>query len=140
MVNEVTLIGRLGGDPEVRFLQDGKAVANFSMVTSESWTDKSGEKQEKAEWHKIVVWGKTAENCGKYIGKGSQVYVRGTIRNKTWEDADGNKKYSVEIEAREVKFLTFKSDDTAEGSTEKPTSSQKVDDTPMSFNDDDIPF
>lgn len=107
MVNRVTLIGNLGRDPEVRFTADGKAVCKFSVATSEKWTDKAGEKQERTEWHNIVVWGPQAENCGKYLAKGRQVFVEGSIRNRSYDDKNGEKKYKyiTEIIARDVRFL-----------------------------------
>ena len=86
-MNKVILIGNLGKDPEIRYTPSGTAVANFSIATSESWTDKeSGEKRERTEWHRIVAWGKLAEICGEYLHKGKQVYVEGRIQTRDWED------------------------------------------------------
>ena len=104
-VNKVILIGNLGVDPEVRFTPSGQAVANFRIATNESWTDKSGQKQERTEWHRIVAWGRTAELCGEYLSKGRTVYVEGRIQTRDWQDKDGNKRYTTEIVAMTVQFL-----------------------------------
>lgn len=105
MVNKAILIGNLGKDPEVRFTPSGRAVAKFSIATSERWTDQQGQKQERTEWHNIVVWGKQAETCGQYLAKGRQVFVEGRISNRSYDDKDGNKRYITEIIARDVRFL-----------------------------------
>jgi single-strand DNA-binding protein len=105
VVNKAIIIGNLGRDPEVRFTPSGRAVAKFSVATTERWTDQNGQKQEKTEWHNIVVWGKQAETCGQYLAKGRQVYVEGRITNRSYDDKDGNKKYITEIIARDVRFL-----------------------------------
>jgi single-strand DNA-binding protein len=104
-VNKVILVGRLGQNPEVRYTPSGAAVANFSVATSENWMDKSGQKQERTEWHKIVVWGKTAENCGQYLAKGRQVYIEGRLQTRQWQDKDGQTKYTTEVQAQTVQFL-----------------------------------
>jgi len=104
-VNKVILIGNLGKDPEVRFTAGGKAVARFSVATSEVWNDAEGSRQERTEWHNIVVWGKQAESCGQYLQKGRQVYIEGSIRNRSYDDKDGNKKYITEVNAQRVQFL-----------------------------------
>jgi len=105
VLNKVFLIGNLGKDPEVRFTSNGKAVAKFSVATSEKWTDQDGNKQERTEWHNIVVWGKQAETCGQYLSKGRQVFVEGAVRSRQYDDKDGNKRYITEIVARDVRFL-----------------------------------
>jgi len=107
MVNKVILVGNLGRDPELKHLPSGQAICQFSIATSESYTDKGGQKQEKTEWHRIVVWEKLAEVCGKYLGKGSKVYVEGKLQTREYEK-DGQKHYQTEIVAREVKFLSEK--------------------------------
>lgn len=104
-VNKVFLIGRLGQDPEVRYTPNGGAVANFSLATSESWNDKSGQKQEKTEWHRIVVWGKLGELCGQYLSKGRQAFIEGRLQTREWVDKEGQKKYTTEIVANNVQFL-----------------------------------
>ena len=105
-INKAILVGRLGSDPEVRYTPSGVAVANFNIATSEEWKDKdSGEKKERTEWHRIVAWSKLGEICGEYLSKGRQVYVEGRIQTRSWEDRDGNKRYTTEIVASDVQFL-----------------------------------
>ena len=104
-VNKVILVGNLGKDPEVRFTGSGKAVCKFPLATSEVWNDAEGRRQERTEWHNIVVWGKQGENCGQYLAKGRQVYVEGSIRSHSYDDKDGNKRYITEIIASDVQFL-----------------------------------
>jgi len=105
-INKAILVGRLGSDPEVRYTPSGVAVANFNIATSEEWKDKdSGEKKERTEWHRIVAWSKLGEICGEYLSKGRQVYVEGRIQTRSWEDRDGNKRYTTEIIASDVQFL-----------------------------------
>src|SRR6218665_2867852 len=104
-VNKVILIGNLGPDPEVRFPPGGQAVANFRIATSDNWTDKNGQKQEKTEWHRIVVWGKLAELCGEYLKKGRQAYVEGRLQTREWTDKEGKKNYTTEVVANTVQFL-----------------------------------
>lgn len=96
-VNRVTLLGNLGKDPEVRYTQGGEPIANFSLATSEQWTDKAGAKQERTEWHRVEVFGKLAQIVRDYCQKGKQVYLEGSIRYDEWEDKDGNKKYMTKI-------------------------------------------
>ncbi|HLT23220.1 MAG TPA: single-stranded DNA-binding protein [Bacteriovoracaceae bacterium] len=104
-VNKVILLGRLGQDPELKYTPGGAAVCNFSLATTESWTDKSGQKQEKTEWHRIVVWGKLAELCNQYLSKGRQAFVEGRLQTRAWDDKDGNKRYTTEIMASTVQFI-----------------------------------
>ena len=104
-VNKVILVGRLGQNPEVRYTPSGAAVANFSVATNESWSDKNGQKQERTEWHRVVVWGKLAELCAQYLAKGRQCYVEGRLQTREWQDKDGVKKYSTEVQAQTVQFL-----------------------------------
>jgi single-strand DNA-binding protein len=104
-VNKAILIGNLGKDPEVRFTNNGKAVARFPIATSEVWTDADGNRQERTEWHNIIVWGKQGETCGQYLAKGRQVYVEGSIRNRSYDDKSGNKRYITEIVAQRIRFL-----------------------------------
>ena len=105
MVNKAIIVGNLGRDPEVRFTPSGKAVARFSVATTERWTDQQGQKQERTEWHNIVVWGRQAETCGQYLAKGRQVFIEGSIRSRSYDDKDGNKRYITEIIASDVQFL-----------------------------------
>ena len=104
-VNKVILIGNLGANPELRYTQGQQAVANLRLATTEKWTDKSGQKQEATEWHRVVVWGKQAEICGQYLTKGRQVYIEGSIRTRQWQDQQGQKRYTTEIVARNVQML-----------------------------------
>ena len=104
-LNKVMLIGRLGRDPEIRYTQSGQAVANFSIATDETYMGKDGQKVEKTEWHKIVVWGKQAEFCGNYLTKGRLVYVEGKIETRKWQDQNGQDRYSTEIKADRVQGL-----------------------------------
>jgi single-strand DNA-binding protein len=103
-VNKVILVGRLGADPEVKAIGSGTTVARLNLATSETWI-KDGQKQEKTEWHRITVWGKLAEVCGKHLAKGRQVYVEGKLQTRQWEDQQGQKRYTTEIVASTVQFL-----------------------------------
>ncbi len=114
-VNKVIIVGRLGADPEIRQVGNGGNVARLSVATSENWVDKEGQKQERTEWHRIVVWGKLAEICGRHLSKGRQVYIEGRLQTRSWED-QGVKKYSTEIVANTVQFLGGPNE-RAEGST-----------------------
>jgi single-strand DNA-binding protein len=104
-VNKVILVGNLGADPDMRFTPSGQGVCELRVATSESWNDKNGQRQERVEWHRIVVWGKRAEVCSKYLAKGRQVYVEGRIQTRTYDDKDGNKRYITEVIANDVQFL-----------------------------------
>lgn len=137
-LNKVFLLGNLGKDPEVRFTPGGKAVAKFPVATSETWIDTAGNKQERTEWHSIVVWGKQGENCGQYLAKGRQVFVEGSIRSHSYDDKNGVKRFVTEIIAQRVQFLgggggsrlAQESEPPPLGSPEEPTS----------VDDDEIPF
>ncbi len=139
-VNKAILIGNLGKDPEVRFTSTGRAVARFPIATSEVWTDAEGNRQERTEWHNIIVWGKQGETCGQYLAKGRQVFVEGSIRTRSYDDKSGNKRYVTEIVAQRIRFLgggggTRVAPEMETGTTEEGPSSGGV---PMT--DDDIPF
>jgi len=108
-VNKVILIGHLGKDPEVRYLPNGEAVANVSIATSETWKDKSGEKQEKTEWHNLVFYKRLAEIVGEYLKKGSQIYVEGRLQTRKWQTKEGQDRYTTEIVVNEMKMLGGKS-------------------------------
>jgi len=105
-VNKVILVGNLGADPDMRYTPSGQGVCELRVATSESWNDKNGQRQERTEWHRVVVWGKRAEVCSKYLAKGRQVYVEGRIQTRTYDDKDGNKRYITEIIASDVQFLS----------------------------------
>ncbi len=104
-VNKVILVGNLGRDPELRYIPSGQAVANFTLATNDRWRDKEGNNQERTEWHRIVVWGKTAENCAQFLQKGRSVYIEGRLQTREWEDKDGNKRQTTETIAQTVQFL-----------------------------------
>jgi single-strand DNA-binding protein len=104
-VNRVILVGNLGRDPELRYIPSGQAVANFTLATNDRWRDKEGNNQERTEWHRIVVWGKTAENCAQYLQKGRSVYIEGRLQTRDWEDKEGNKRQTTETIAQTVQFL-----------------------------------
>src|SRR3954462_5606965 len=105
-INKVILVGNLGKDPDTRYMPSGKAVTNFSIATSESWTDKqSGDKQERTEWHNIVLFDKLGEIAAEYLRKGSQVYIEGSLRTRKWQDKEGKDRYTTEVIAREMQML-----------------------------------
>lgn len=141
-VNMAILVGNLGKDPEVRFTQSGRAVANFSVATSEVWTGQDGNRQERTEWHNVVVWGKQAESCGQYLAKGRQVFVQGNIRTRSYEDKTGNTRYVTEIVAQRVQFLGGGGG--ARASQEPQQQDQGFGEAPSPIQpppiDDDIPF
>lgn len=140
-LNKVTLIGHLGKDPEMKYAQSGQAVTNFSLATTDSWQDKEGKKQERTEWHKIVVFGKLGEICNQWLSKGKQIYVEGRLQTREWQDKDGNKRYTTEIVVNEMLMLGSRS----EGST-GPRSSKgdgpPEEPPPPDYDNhkDDIPF
>ena len=104
-VNKVILVGNLGRDAELRYTPGGAAVATLNLATTEMWNDKQGQRQEKTEWHRIVVWGKQAESLQEYLTKGKQIYVEGRLQTRQWDDKDGNKKYTTEIKADRITLL-----------------------------------
>ncbi len=109
-VNKVILVGNLGRDPEVRYIKDGTAVANLRLATSETWNDQNGQKQERTEWHRIVAWGKLAEIAKEYMSKGRQIYVEGKLQTRSWDDRDGNKRYTTEVKADQIIMLGTRGD------------------------------
>lgn len=110
-VNKVILVGRLGGDPEIRYTNTGTAVANFSLATSTNWLNKEGEREERTEWHRIVAFGRLGEICGEYLNKGKQVYVEGRLQTRSWEDKEGNRRKTTEIVALQLQMLGAPSGD-----------------------------
>ena len=104
-VNKVILVGNLGRDAELRYTPGGAAIATINMATTEVWNDKQGARQEKTEWHRIVVWGKTAESLAEYLTKGKQIYVEGRLQTRQWDDKDGNKRYTTEIRGDRIVLL-----------------------------------
>ncbi len=138
-VNKVILVGRLGADPEKLVTGSGKTVTKFNVATSEVWRDGGGQKQERTEWHKIVVWGAQAENCAQYLAKGRQVYLEGRIQTRQWDDKEGNKRYTTEVVAQRVQFLGSKGE--SKGSDFTTTADTNA--TPsfnMDAGPDDVPF
>ena len=133
-INKAIIVGHMGSDPDVKYSQNGMAVARFNVATNESWTNKGGNKEERTEWHRIVVFGKLAEICKNYLSKGKQVYVEGRLQTRQWEDRDGNKRNTTEIVANTIEFLGGKAP-AAANMPEEP-------EVPSSggFTDDDIPF
>ena len=105
-VNKVILSGHLGADPDMRYTPSGAGVCELRLATSESWKDKNGQRQERTEWHRVVVWGKTAEICAKYLAKGRQVFIEGRIQTRSYDDKEGQKRYITEIIANDVQFLS----------------------------------
>jgi len=142
-VNRVTLIGNLGRDPELRYTAGGQPVANFTLATHERFNDREGKPQERTEWHRIVVWGKQAENCANYLAKGRSVYIEGRLQTREWEDKEGQKRQTTEVVAQTVQFL-----DRREGGREAPPrgaggpgpSGGGPDAAPGPAGGDDIPF
>jgi len=137
-INKVTLIGRLGRDPELKYTASGTAYCRFSIATDDSWTDrKTGERQERTEWHNVVAWERLAEICGQYLAKGRLVYIEGSIQSRQWEDQDGNKRTSHDIRARDMVLLGSPG-----GNTDSSQSSEGAEPavTDSAIGDDDIPF
>ncbi len=138
-LNKAILIGNLGKDPEVRYTPSGVGVANFNIATSETWTNKDGEKETRTEWHRIVAFGKLAEICGEYLSKGRQVYIEGRIQTRDWEDKDGIKRYTTEIVANQMLMLGARDAADASRSPAAPASDFPGAPGPGP-EDDDIPF
>ncbi len=148
-LNKVMLIGRLGKDPEIRYTPDGSAVANFSLATSEFWTDKAGTRQERTEWHNIVAWTKLADLAKRYLAKGRQVYIEGRIRTREYDDKDGNKRRITEIIANQMVLLGSRPEGMEAGGSgpmqrsapsAEPGFSSSPGTADVEITDDDIPF
>ena len=143
-LNKVMLIGNLGKDPEVRYTASGQAVASFSMATSEKFKNKSGEWEERTEWHRITLWGKQAEIAGEYLAKGRTVFIEGRLQTRKWTDRDGNEKYSTEIVGERMQMLGGKGESSGGGAARRSEPAHggdqtvSYDDPP--YQDDDIPF
>ena len=146
-VNKVILIGNLGKDPELRYTPGGSAVVNFPIATNERWKDKEGNPQERTEWHNIVLWGRLAEIANDYLRKGSPVYIEGRLQTRSWDDRDGNKRYTTEIVGTQMQMLgrteggsgegrPMRQDEGGGGQSDSQSGGEKsVDDV-----DDDLPF
>jgi len=138
-VNKVILVGNLGADPEVKYLPNGTTVANFRIATTENRTSRSGEKTKVTEWHRIVAFGRLAEICGQYLNKGKQVYIEGRIQTRSWEDKDGNRRFSTEIIANQMQMLGAASP--SEGTDfDKEAGVPGVPQEEPPGPDDDVPF
>ena len=131
MINRVFILGNLGADPELKTTNGGSSVCEMQIATSESWFDKSSnERKERTTWHRVILWGKSAENCAKYLRKGSKAFVEGRIQVREWQDQSGNKRHTTEIVANSVQFIDTKS---GGGQREQATKSGR-------FEDSDVPF
>ena len=141
-VNKVILVGNLGRDAELRVTPGGAAVATLNMATTEVWNDKAGQKQEKTEWHRVILWGKQAESLKEYLTKGKQIYVEGRLQTRQWDDKDGNKRYTTEIKADRITLLGGGGGGRGASSDRGGSSAGGGgDDPPMEpITDDDIPF
>lgn len=139
-VNKVILIGNLGKDPEVRHTASGAAVANFSIATNEAWNNKDGQREERTEWHRVVTFGKLADICAQYLKRGKQVYIEGRLQTRSWDDRDGNKRYTTEIVATTMTMLGRAGGAPPE-SYAPPIQEGRASEAPSSGpEDDDIPF
>jgi single-strand DNA-binding protein len=143
-VNKVILVGNLGRDAELRYTPGGAAVATLNLATTEVWNDKGGQRQEKTEWHRIVLWGKQAESLQEYLTKGKQIYVEGRLQTRQWDDKDGNKRYTTEIKADRITLLGGGGGGGRGASADRggaATMSPSGDEPPVEpITDDDIPF
>ncbi len=140
-LNKVMLIGNLGKDPEVRYTASGQAVASFSLATSEKFKSKTGEWEERTEWHNITLWGKLAEIAGEYLSKGKTVYIEGRLQTRKWQDKSGNDRYTTDIVGDKMQMLSAKSDRRGGESSSAPAAGGgggSYEEPP--FQDDDIPF
>jgi len=146
-VNKVILIGNLGQDPELRYTGNGTAVCNLRIATNESYKDQDGQLIEKTEWHSLVVWSRLAEICAEYLEKGSRAYFEGSLQTRSWEDRDGNTRYTTEIKVREMMMLSGRgessnNENTNETTTQRPRATQVAEAEPQGdfAPDDDLPF
>lgn len=141
MVNKAIIVGNLGADPELRYTSSGQPVCDMRVATKETWKGRDGEKKERTEWHRVVIWGKQGENVSKYLSKGRQVYVEGRIQTRSWEDREGQKRYTTEIVANNVVFLQGGGRRGGTSEKNEPPPMDDFDAPPQSDDsDDDIPF
>lgn len=151
-VNKVILIGHLGKDPEKKYTsaETPRAITNFTLATNESWNDREGNRQERTEWHRVVAFGRLAEICAEYLGKGRQVYVEGRLQTRSWDDQQGNKRYMTEVVADNLVFLGRGEGGPGDGYQDRGSSASGGGQAKTGgvdgggggggFNDDDIPF
>jgi len=135
-INKVILVGNLGADPELNSANNGTQVANLSLATSEQWTDKNGERQERTEWHRLVLWDKLADIAAQYLKKGSQIYVEGKLQTRSWDDPNGQKKWTTEIRVFQLQMLGKREDAPAPQAI--PSGAPAP--VPDTVNNDDLPF
>ena len=136
MVNKVFIVGRLARDPEIRYTQNGSAIANMTVATDEGFVGSDGNKVERTEWHRVTVFGKAAENCGNYLGKGSLVHVEGSLATRKWQDQNGQDRYTTEIKAQRVQFLDRRDHDGGQ----QRQGRQQTRDSEQDYQDQDVPF
>lgn len=140
-VNKAIVLGRLGKDPELKYTPSGVAVANFSVATSESWKDKeTGEKRENTQWHRLVAWRRLGEVCGEFLKKGSLVFIEGKMETRSWEDQDGNKRWTTEVIAQKMQMLGGKRDQEPESEPATPPPEPPASSQGSFLPEDDVPF
>ncbi len=144
MINKVILVGNLGQDPELKYTQAGTAVANLSVATNRSWKDKDDNWQDETEWHRVIVWAQTAENCANNYSKGTKVYVEGRLQTRKWQDQNGNDRYTTEIVANVIRNLNPKGSDGGAGGFVEPPLPDESSMGPVGGSDtgtgEDVPF
>lgn len=138
-VNKVILVGNLGRDPEVRYTRDGTPVANLNLATTETWNDAQGQRQERTEWHRVVAFGKVAEIAKEYLSKGRQVYIEGKLQTRSWDDKDGNKRYTTEVRVDQMVMLGGRGGDGG-GRDTGPSDRGDFEQPPFEATEDDVPF
>jgi single-strand DNA-binding protein len=143
-INKTILIGNCGQDPEVKYTPDQRAITNITIATSESWKDKSGQQQDRVEWHRVVFFNRLAEIAGEYLKKGSKVYIEGSLRTRKWQDKEGHDRYTTEIVAKEMQMLDSKSESSTQSmpisNNDSPARQIPKATKADNFMDDDIPF
>ena len=139
-VNKVILVGNLGRDAELRYTPGGAAVATINRATTEVWNDKAGQRQEKTEWHRVVLWGKSAESLSEYLTKGKQIYVEGRLQTRQWDDKDGNKRYTTEIRGDRIVLLGGGGRGTTVDRGDSMGAHPPSPEVTEPLTDDDIPF
>jgi single-strand DNA-binding protein len=141
-LNKVMLIGRLGADPELKYLPNGSAVVTLSLATDTAWKDQEGKAQNKTEWHRVIAWRKLAENVSKYAKKGSRIYAEGKLTTRSWNDKDGVKRFTTEIQADQIQFLDSRTSETSPAApladAAEPAESEFME--PAAEDADDLPF
>lgn len=139
-VNKVILVGRLGRDPETRYTSSGQAVCNFTLATDESYKDRNGERQQRTEWHRIVMWGKLAEIGQQYLKKGKLIYIEGRLQTRQWDDKEGNKRTTTEIVANVMRMLGGRAEGAPAAEAEAASAGREEDHSQPEISDEDIPF